>query len=390
MLMALLACSAPDVVDAGDPGAVDALDPDALYSDAADAGYENVPGQYNVLLDVDLADAADVRAELADRHGAELVRGLDTVPVFTVRMSHGQAKKLARELEVLVIEPDWLAFADARPVAAGCASSASQTTPAGVAALGTSAYTGAGIAVAVVDTGIDSTHTDLSVDGLVDFTGSRGGGTDDNGHGTHVAGTIAALDNGVGVVGVAPDVDLHGVKVLDRRGSGSYSAIAAGIDWAAANGMDVVSMSLAGTADSATLHTAVTSAYDAGVVQVAAAGNSGASATGYYPANYDEVLTVSAWDPATATFPSWSNYGVPPVDVAAPGVDVCSTAKGGSYAEMDGTSMAAPHVTGAVAIYLEGHGGGSPDGAISAISSNVTALADTARHPEDLASVTGL
>lgn len=403
--LALPGCLAPDVLDAGDPSALDDFDAEegALWSDLADAGWEHFPGQYNVLLDADAADAPALRGALLGRvRDAELVSELDTIPVFTARMSFAEALALAGDPAVLAVEPDWLAFAVrdtddvealARPVAASCASSTVQAAPSGVTALGTNAAgrTGAGVNVAVLDTGIDTTHSDLSVAGLVDETGSRGGGIDDNGHGTHVSGTIAALDNTLGVIGVAPDADLYGVKVLDRRGSGSYSGIAAGIDWAVAHGMDVLNMSLGGSADSATLHTAITAAYDADVVTVVAAGNSGVSATLSYPAAYDgEVLTISAWSVSSSSFPSWSNYGIPPVDVAAPGVGVCSTARGGSYQTMDGTSMATPHVVGAVALYLEGHPTATFAQVEAAIEGGVTALADTARHREDLARVTGL
>ncbi|MFZ5478459.1 MAG: S8 family serine peptidase [Myxococcota bacterium] len=386
MLLLLVACSPTDVIDAGDPSVTDGFDLDALYSDAADAGWENVPGQYNVLV----ADGAK-DGLLADLDG-ELVDELVIAPVFTARMTFAEAQRLAKHPDVISVEPDWLAFASARGGSA-CASSASQTTPAGVSAMGTNSAgrTGSGVAVAVLDTGIDNTHTDLTVAGIVDKTGGRGGGVDDNGHGTHVAGSIAALNNSRGVVGVAPAASLYGVKVLDRRGSGSYSTIASGVDWAVTNGMDVVNMSLGGTSNSATLHASITAAYAAGVIQVVAAGNSGVSATREYPANYDgEVLTVSAWDPATSTFPSWSNYGVPPVDVAAPGVGVCSTAKGGSYESMDGTSMATPHVAGAVALYLQGNPGASFATVEAAIEGNVSALANTATHSEDLSVVTGL
>lgn len=388
----LLACAPAEVEDAGDPRALDAFDEgDAPWSDLADAGWANVPGQYNVLLDADAADAPELReAVLARLEEAEMVGALANVPAFTARMGFADAARLAADPWVLAVEPDWLAHADARPGSTACATNSSQTVPDGVAALGEATSTGAGVAVAILDTGIDTRHRDLAVAGVVDFTGSRGGGTDDHGHGTHVAGTVAALDDGRGVVGVAPDVALWGVKVLDRRGSGSYSVIATGLDWAVDNGMDVVNMSLSGSTASDTLHAAVTAAHRAGVVQVVAAGNSGYSATKAYPAAYDgEVLTVSAYNVATGTFPSWSNYGVPPVDVAAPGTTVCSTTMDGSWGTKDGTSMAAPHVAGAVAVWLETHPGAPFADVEAALEQHVRALSDTSTHAEDLAQVSG-
>jgi len=215
---------------------------------------------------------------------------------------------------------------------------------------------GAGINVAVLDSGIDNDHEDLNVAGGVNFVAKKIRGKwrvdpnawdDDNGHGTHVAGTIAAKDNELGVVGVAPDVNLFAVKVLDKNGEGYYSDVIAGIQWSIDNGMDVISMSLGGP-DDAALHAVCDAAYAAGIVIVAATGNEWGAVI--YPAAYDSVIAVAATDINDAV-PGWSNYG-PEVDVAAPGVDILSTYKGGGYALSDGTSMATPHVSGAVALLL--------------------------------------
>lgn len=241
--------------------------------------------------------------------------------------------------------------------------------------------------MAVLDTGI-STHSDLSIDAVVSMIGSSG--ADDNGHGTHVAGTVAALNNSLGVVGVAPGADLYGYKVLDRRGSGSHSGIASGINQAVSDGRDVINMSLGGTSSSTTLHSAVTAAYAAGVIQVVAAGNSGTNASGEYPAAYDgEVITVSAYNVSTSSWPSWTNYGSV-VDVAAHGVDVCSTSRTGSYAKMSGTSMATPAVAGAVAVYLQSNPGASFAAVEAALEASVTAIADSSTHTEDLSVLGGL
>jgi len=222
-----------------------------------------------------------------------------------------------------------------------------------------------GIKVAIIDTGIDLDHPDLNVVGNVNFVNEKKSGDDDNGHGTHVAGIVAALDNSIGVVGVAPGAELYAVKVLDRRGSGWMSDVIAGIGWAADNGMDVANMSLGAKGTSNALHDAVINATNKGVAIVVAAGNDNADANAYIPATYDEVITVSAiadsdgkygglGDPtkygADDTFASFSNWGED-VDLAAPGVDIYSTWKGADYKAESGTSMACPHVTGAAALY---------------------------------------
>lgn len=222
------------------------------------------------------------------------------------------------------------------------------------------------IIVAVVDTGIDLDHPDLapniawSYDEINDIDG---GGDDDNGHGTHCAGTIAAIKDGNGVVGVNPYIKLYAIKVLDRRGSGAYPDVADGIIRAAKgpdgiidteDDADVISMSLGGTYDSPEVHSAVQYAYSHGVVIVAAAGNEGdgdgTTDEISYPAAYDEVIAVGATD-KDDTIASFSNSG-PYLEIAAPGVSIYSTYKGGGYDTLSGTSMACPHVAGVVALIL--------------------------------------
>lgn len=225
-----------------------------------------------------------------------------------------------------------------------------QTTPWGITRVGGPAN-GAGLVAWIIDSGIDLDHPDLDVDlaRSANFV-PRGKNTPDdgNGHGTHVAGTVAALNNGVGVVGVAADATVVAVRVLDRSGRGSYSGVIAGIDYVAANAApgDVANMSLGGPASTA-LDDAVRGAADLGVFFSLAAGNSGADANGFSPARVEHpnVYTVSAIDSADA-FAWFSNFGNPPVDCAAPGVDVLSTARGGGTTTLSGTSMAAPHVAG--------------------------------------------
>lgn len=174
-------------------------------------------------------------------------------------------------------------------------------------------------------------------------------GDDDNGHGTHVAGTVAAIDNTIGVIGVAPQVDLYAIKVLDRNGSGWLSDVIEGLDWAVANNMDVVNMSLGSSSDASAFRTAVQNANAAGLVQVAAAGNDSGGPVGY-PAAYPEVIAVSA-STNSDQIASFSSVG-PEVDFIAPGASIYSTYKGGGYKTLNGTSMASPHVAGAAALVL--------------------------------------
>ena len=210
---------------------------------------------------------------------------------------------------------------------------------------------GTGIKVAIVDTGIDTTHPDLTVVGGKTFVAGTTSYNDDNGHGTHCAGIVAALNNDLGVVGVAPEAALYAVKVLDRFGSGYVSDVISGIEWCIANEMQVVSMSLGSTSDSISLHTVCDKAYTAGVVLVAAAGNNGPmDNTITYPAKYSSAIAVGATDSNDAVA-SWSSRG-PELSVTAPGVSIYSTYKGGVYATMSGTSMACPNVAGTVALIL--------------------------------------
>jgi len=208
--------------------------------------------------------------------------------------------------------------------------------------------TGSGMPVAILDTGIDLDHPDLSVVGGYNAVNPKKSPDDDNGHGTHVAGITAALNNEIGVVGVAPDVALYAVKVLNRKGFGFLSDVIDGLGWCVDNGMRVVNMSFGTSDDVQSFHDAVIAANDAEVIQVAAAGNT-AGVVGY-PAAYDETIATSATD-STDALATFSGYG-PEIDIAAPGVDIYSTYKGGGYETLSGTSMAAPHVTGTAALVL--------------------------------------
>jgi minor extracellular protease Epr len=214
--------------------------------------------------------------------------------------------------------------------------------------------TGKNVKIAVLDTGISSTHTDLAVSGGINLVGKLKNNkwNDDNGHGTHVAGIIAARNNTIGVVGVAPDAQLYAVKVLDAYGNGYISDVIEGIDWSVQNNMNVVSMSLGTTAYSQALNDSTANAYKTGILLVAAAGNSGDGNLGtddvLYPAKFDSVIAVSAVDYNNIA-PVWSADGAK-VELAAPGVDIYSAWLNGGYVNASGTSMAAPFVSGVAAL----------------------------------------
>ena len=211
---------------------------------------------------------------------------------------------------------------------------------------------GDGINVSILDTGIDYNHSDLADNYKVfgyDFVNGDTDPTDDNGHGTHCAGIIAAVDNDIGVIGVAPEADLYAVKVLDSSGSGYVSDVIAGIEWSVNNSMDIISMSLGLDSDSTDLRNACDYAYNAGLLLVAAAGNEGSgSDTVTYPAKYDSVIAVAATD-SSDNRTSSSSTG-PAVELAAPGKEINSTWSDGGYKKASGTSMACPHVTGTAAL----------------------------------------
>jgi len=215
---------------------------------------------------------------------------------------------------------------------------------------------GTGVKVAIIDTGIDYNHPDLDANykGGYDFVNDDAFPMDDNGHGTHCAGIVAAEDNKEGVIGVAPEAWLYAVKVLDRTGSGYTSDVISGIQWAITNKMDVISMSLGSDYYNSALQAACDAAYDAGVLVVAAAGNDyqrrGRTEvdTVDYPARYDSVIAVGATD-NTDTKASWSSTGSA-LELAAPGVSIYSTYWDNTYATGSGTSMACPHVTGTAAL----------------------------------------
>lgn len=229
------------------------------------------------------------------------------------------------------------------------------------------------VIVSITDTGVDTTHPDFNThyraDLGYDFINNDNDPYDDHGHGTHVSGTVAeATDNSIGGAGIAPGVSIMATKVLDASGSGSYEAVAAGIDWSRTHGANIINMSLGGSSSNATLEAAVNAARDAGVFIAAASGNNG-GAIGY-PAKYDACVAVGATD-SNNQRASFSNYGAE-LDIAAPGVGVLSMVGAGNhgYQSWDGTSMATPHVAGAAALVFSKATTGTTGAAVRTILQN--------------------
>ena len=221
---------------------------------------------------------------------------------------------------------------------------------------------GAGVKVAVIDTGINYNHADLKANYVegANYSGllkgllgiNFGDPMDDQGHGTHVAGTIAAVRDGKGVVGVAPKAKLYAVKVMTKDGRGSLSAIIKGLEWAVKNKMNIANMSLGGGPYVEAMHKAVKNAVENGVTIIAAAGNDSGPVN--YPAKYPETIAVSASAPNDKIAP-FSSRGAE-IDVMAPGMWIMSTSFDGGYVEQHGTSMACPHVAGLAALaYAAGY-----------------------------------
>lgn len=234
---------------------------------------------------------------------------------------------------------------------------------------------GSGVRVAVLDTGIDYNHPDLKdvYAGGINFYNDNDDPMDDNGHGTHCSGIIAATGSKKGIYGTAPGVSLYGVKVLNRWGYGYTSDIVEGLYWAKNNSMQVASMSLGTWYDSQAMHDAVTNATENGVLVVAAAGNSGSVSgvgeTMGYPAKYDGVLAVAAVNKHNRRA-TWSSTGFN-IGVSAPGVKIRSTVPGAGYATYSGTSMATPHVAGVAALVYSAH----PDWTNMQVKDKITSTA---------------
>lgn len=328
----------------------------SLLAASAQAGGDQRADRYIVVL----KNAVDSNA-VANLHSARYGAIVDAVwshalHGYAAVIPNDRVAELRADENVSYVVPD------------GVASTQAQTLPWGIDKIDadlSSQFAGNGsgavtkVHVYVIDTGVETTHPDLNVASFVSFTG--GPKRDCNGHGTHVAGTIAAKDDSQGVVGVAPGAPIHAVKVLGCSGSGTWTGVISGIDWVTSNAVKpaIANMSLGGGANQA-VDDAVASSAASGVFYSLAAGNDGADACNQSPARAgagtnNGIATAAATD-SSDTEASWSNYG-PCVDIWAPGVSILSTYKGGGYATLSGTSMASPHVGGGGALWLSAHAG---------------------------------
>lgn len=292
---------------------------------------------------------------------------------FSVKLTQEQKSILQLLPIVDLIEEDKMIFATGETV-----SSNGQSTPYGISRVGKA--NGAGKRAWILDSGIDMDHPDLNVNASLSksflqpgflsflFGDNNDSPNDENGHGTHVAGTVAAKDNGQGVIGVAYGAEVVAVRVLDANGSGATSGVIEGVDYVAAKATatEVANMSLGGGV-STSLDNAVKAAANKGILFALAAGNESTNANNSSPgrANGANIYTVSAMD-SNDKFASFSNYGSA-VDVCAPGVSTYSTYLNGGYSTMSGTSMAAPHVAGLLLITngnlnYDGYVANDPDG----------------------------
>jgi subtilisin family serine protease len=313
---------------------------------------------------------------------------------YSAQMTTATADRIANDPRVLSVQPDRVVTIDAKKPQPP--KTLAQTLPTGIDRIDadrspTANIDGADdrvdVDVAVIDTGVDLDHPDLNVNTAGALNCSTGRSANDgNGHGTHVSGTIGALDNGDFVVGVAPGARIWPVRVLNNAGSGTFSDIICGIDYVTAHAgqIEVANMSLGGVgADDGNcgntngdaLHQAICRSVAAGVTYAVAAGNESDNAANHVPAAYDEVITVSALAdfngaPGGGAAPTcrpdvddsladFSNFGTD-VDLIAPGVCILSTWNDGTTNTISGTSMATPHVTGAAALFKATHPTASP------------------------------
>ena len=346
---------------------------------------EVIPGQYVVLLKGDFgyvkSDAMSyddtqiamtgitknilVKAGVYDREPLQVYSA--DIQGFAIKLSDSEVASLEKNPNVRGIWPDMM-FILAKPAPAPVPLPA-EVTPPGITRVGGGAVYSGTKRAWIIDTGIDLDHKDLNVDAAKGktFVTRTSTPNDDNGHGTHCAGIVAAIDNTVGVVGVAAGAPVVPVKVLDKRGSGAYSVIIAGVDYVTAAGVagDAVNMSLGGGVYEP-LDLKVVAMGAKGILVALAAGNESDNANNHSPAraNGVNVYTISACDKLDV-FASFSNYGNPPIDYCAPGVSILSTYNTGGLAIMSGTSMAAPHACGVLLLgspKTDGYVIGDPDG----------------------------
>jgi subtilisin family serine protease len=340
---------------------------------------DSVAGSYIVVLKSGLAAKSDVRAAvvsqartLAAKYGAQVIRTYGSaLSGFSITADEAGAKRLAADSDVAYVVQNHRVHAldtQADPPSWGLDRVDQADLPLDKSY--TYATKADNVTAYVIDTGIRASHETFGgrVTGGKDFVDNDDDPTDENGHGTHVAGTIGGAE-----YGLAKGVHLVGVRVLDANGSGTTDGVVAGIDWVAqnANGPSVANMSLGGTPDDA-LDAAVEGAIAKGVTFGVAAGNETADASTSSPARVGAAITVAASDNTDAQA-SFSNFG-PLVDLYAPGVDITSSWGTGDTATntISGTSMATPHVVGAAALYLADHPTAAPAEVATALTSAAT------------------
>jgi subtilisin family serine protease len=338
-----------------------------------------IPGRYIVVLEEGVRDPTAVAREHAQHHGAEVLHTYrHAVEGYAARIPDRRLDRVRADGRVAYVEADQAMNAEAQTIPWGIDkidADASST----LAGNGSGAVSN--VNAYVIDSGIYK-HPDLNVVKHVNFTGD-GRNRDCYGHGTHVAGSVAAKDNASDVVGAAPGAPLTGVKVLSCSGSGSTSGVIKGVDWVTANAVKpaIANMSLSGGLSRA-LDDAVRNSAASGVFYSLAAGNQGADACNHSPARAgagtnNGIATVAATNSSDGEWRS-SNHG-PCVDVWAPGAGILSTKEGGGTATKSGTSMAAPHVGGGAALYLSTNTAASPTRVEGALTSGATTTANISK-----------
>jgi subtilisin len=353
--------------------------PSAYPSSLLDSALGNIiPNQYIVVLKDDTLSFSDLLSGIAayvDVSGTELLHTYENaLKGFAIRVTNQMVvEALKRSPFVDHVEKDVMvqAFAQSMPKGINRVDGDLGPTRSG------NGYGTVYADIAILDTGIQTSHPDLYVYRQKTFVDGTTSANDDNGHGTHVAGTAAARDNYLGVVGMAPGAKLWAIKVLDKNGSGDLSSVIKGIDYITqyASQIEVANLSLGCECKSLAFDTSINNAVKSGITFVVASGNAGRDASAFSPASNPNVIAVSSIVDTDGkcggigsstgygsddSLASYSNYGQV-VDIAAPGTSIYSTYKGSTYAYMTGTSMATAHVSGAAALYKATHPSSSPN-----------------------------